>query len=287
MQKAYINGTELEFEVAGEGEPLLLISTGPIIDSFLPLFSLPGIAERYQLIRYRQRSAEEAGDAILPVKFETHAADAVALLSYLGIRRAHVAGHSTGAAIALQMALDFPDAVHSLALLEPPLLASQNAQDFLQRVGPAFEAFQRGEGDLAIEKFLSVVCSLEWDACAEVIDRAVPGGAAAAKANARNVFASYLPALAEWQFGPELATTIRQPVLSVVGSDSDRLFIDSHGLLKEWFRQLETSPIRDVAHLLVIQSPQPVARALDDFFARHPIAASAAGASSQRLGSRI
>ena len=38
MEKANVNGMQLEYEVKGSGEPVLLISTGPIADSFLPLF---------------------------------------------------------------------------------------------------------------------------------------------------------------------------------------------------------------------------------------------------------
>ena len=39
MEKAKLNGVMLEYEVTGSGEPVLLISTGPIADSFLPLLS--------------------------------------------------------------------------------------------------------------------------------------------------------------------------------------------------------------------------------------------------------
>ena len=67
------------------------------------------------------------GHGSVPVSFAEHAADAAALLDHLGIRRAHVAGHSTGAIIALQLAVDRPDLVHSLALLEPLQLFSPSA----------------------------------------------------------------------------------------------------------------------------------------------------------------
>ena len=42
MDKAKVNGVELEYEVQGAGEPVLLIGTGPIADSFLPFLSEPG-----------------------------------------------------------------------------------------------------------------------------------------------------------------------------------------------------------------------------------------------------
>jgi pimeloyl-ACP methyl ester carboxylesterase len=44
-------------------------------------------------------------------------------MRHLGIERAHVVGHSSSAIMALQLALDAPDRVLSLALLEPALLA--------------------------------------------------------------------------------------------------------------------------------------------------------------------
>ena len=39
MDKAKVNGVEVAYEVTGSGEPVLLISTGPIADSFLPFLS--------------------------------------------------------------------------------------------------------------------------------------------------------------------------------------------------------------------------------------------------------
>jgi pimeloyl-ACP methyl ester carboxylesterase len=41
------------------------------------------------------------------------------LLDALGIQRAHVAGHSWGAAISMQLAADAPERVGSLVLLDP------------------------------------------------------------------------------------------------------------------------------------------------------------------------
>ena len=73
---------------------MLLISTGPIADSFLPLASEKALAGGYRLIRYRQRRLAPGTRDPAPVSFAQHAADAAALLGHLGVRRAHVAGHS-------------------------------------------------------------------------------------------------------------------------------------------------------------------------------------------------
>src|SRR5687767_2457353 len=99
MQRAQVNGVELEYEVVGSGEPVLLIS--PVLaDGFLPLLSERALVDRYQLIRYHKRGWAGSTHSLPPVTVATHAADALALLGHLGVPRAHVAGHSTGGVVA-------------------------------------------------------------------------------------------------------------------------------------------------------------------------------------------
>jgi pimeloyl-ACP methyl ester carboxylesterase len=277
MQTTKVNGAELQYEVAGTGEPVLLIGTGPIADSFLPFLSQRVLVERYRLIRYRQRQLADTGDGPAPVSFAEHASDAAALLAHLGVRRAHIAGHSTGAVTALQLAVDRPDLVHSLALLEPVLLGVPSTAAFLEQVGPAVATCRSGDGDGAMAEFLSVACSLDWEACRMAIDTHVPGGVAKALKDADNWFGSYLPALAAWQFGSEQAAGISQPVLSVQGTETHQLFVDGDELLHSWFSQIEDCTIQGVAHLLHLQRLEPVVRGTADFFNRHPIAAGEPG----------
>lgn len=95
MEIAKVNGVELEYEVVGSGEPVLLIS--PVIaDGFMPLLSEPALADRYQLIRYHKRGWVGSTHTAAPVSVVDHASDAAALVDHLGVPRAHVAGHSSG-----------------------------------------------------------------------------------------------------------------------------------------------------------------------------------------------
>ena len=270
MEQANVNGRVWEYELKGSGEPVLLIGTGPIADSFLPLLSEKALVERYRLIRYRQRGLDRTNGRA-PVSFAAHAADAAALLGHLGIRRAHVAGHSTGAAIALQLAVDRPDVVRSLALLEPPIKDAPSAGAFFEKAGPAVAAYGAGDPDGAMAKFLSVVSSLDWPTCQKVIDTSIPGGVARAMSQADDFFGSYLPAINAWPFGRDQAARISQPVVSVVGADSDPWFLDGHELLHTWFPQVEDCRIEGAAHLLHMQRPEPVARGIAGFLARHPM----------------
>lgn len=271
METAQVNGAQLQYGVKGAGEPVLLIGTGPIEDSFLPLLSEQALAGSHRLIHYRQRRPTTGTDEIAPVSFEEHAKDAVDLLNHLGIRRAHLAGHSTGAAIALQLAVDRPDRVHTLTLLEPPLLGVPSAGAFFDKAAPALAAYAQGDGPGAMERFLSVVSSLDWKICQAEMERRIPGSVEQAMKNADNFFGSYLPSLQAWHFGAEQATQITQPVLSVLGAESDRLFVESHDQLRSWFPQIETHTVSGAGHLLHIQQPGLVARGVGNFLARHAL----------------
>jgi pimeloyl-ACP methyl ester carboxylesterase len=271
MDKAKVNGVELEYESKGSGEPVLLIGTGPIADGFLPFFTRKALADRYRLIRYHQRGQAGSTHTAGPVSFAEHAADAAELLDSLGIRRAHVAGHSTGGDIALQLAADRPDLVHTLALLEPALMGVPSGAAFFESAGPVLAAYGAGDRQGAMAGFLSAVCGLDWETCRAAIDRHVPGGVAQAMQDADTFFGSYLPALSAWQFGPEQAAAISQPVLAVLGTDTERLFAEGHALLHAWFPQVECCTIGGVAHLLHMQRPEPVAHGVAEFLARHPM----------------
>jgi pimeloyl-ACP methyl ester carboxylesterase len=134
----------------------------------------------------------------------------------------------------------------------------------------------------AVAGFLSLVSGLDWDSCRGVIETHVPGGVAQAIADADTFFAAELPALGAWEFGPAEAAAIAQPVLSVKGSDTERLWVEVASLLRSWFLQAEELTIPGIGHLLQMQRSEPVARGVAGFLGRHPMATAEIGASPAR-----
>jgi pimeloyl-ACP methyl ester carboxylesterase len=271
MKRAKLDGVELEYEVKGSGEPLLLISTGPIADSFMPFLSAAALARRYRLVVYHQRGQVGSTRSPAPVELAQHAEDAAALLRHLGIRRAHVAGHSTGGDIALQLALDRPDLVHTLVLLEPALMCVPSAAPFFEQAGPALAAYGTGDREGAMAAFLSMVGGLDWKTCATVLEEHVPGGVAQAMHDAETFFESYLPALNAWRFGRDEAAKISQPVLSILGTRTEPLFNEGQALLRSWLPQTEHLAVEGLGHLLHMQRPDSVVRGVAAFLGRHPM----------------
>jgi pimeloyl-ACP methyl ester carboxylesterase len=273
MDCAKLEGVELEYRVAGSGEPVLLIPPGPLADGFLPFLSEEALADRYRLIQYHRRGQVGSSQATPPVSYAVQAADAAGLLSHLGVSRAHVVGHSTGANIALQLALDRPEVVQTLALLEPWLTASPSTSAFFEQAGPPMEAYGSGEKEAAMAGLISLASGLEWETARAVIDDYVPGSVAQAIKDADTFCGVDLPALSAWEFGSEDAAAVSQPVLSVLGADSGRFFVEGAALLRAWLPMVEDLTAEGVGHLLQMQRPGPVARGIAEFLGRHPCVA--------------
>ncbi len=271
MDSTKVNGVELEYEVVGSGEPVLLIS--PVLaDGFVPLLSQPVLADNYQLIWYHKRGWVGSTHTPAPVSIADHAADAAALLNHLGVPRAHIAGHSSGAAVAAQLALDRPETVRTLILLELSLLSVPSGEAFFQQVGPAFEAYGNGDHENALAIFMSAVGGVDWATCRNLLDECLPGAVAQAVKDADTFFGVELPALAQWAFGPEHAAAIHCPVLSVLGAETQPLWVEVAHFLRTYLPYVEDCTIDGVGHLLHIQRPEPVARAMADFMERNPMA---------------
>lgn len=270
MDTITVNGIRLEHEIRGTGEPVLLIS--PVLaDGFAPLVAEPALAGRHQLIRYHKRGWSGSTHTPGPVSVADHAADALGLLDRLGIERVHVAGHSSGAAVAAQLAQDRPERIATVTLLELSLLSVPAGEAFFAQAAPAFGAYAEGDAERALGLFMSLVSGMEPEACRALLDERVPGSVEQAVKDADTFFGIELPALAEWRFGPDEAAAIRQPVLSVLGSGTRPLWVEVAEFLRSNVPDIEECVIDGVGHLLHIERSRPVAEALARFLARHPI----------------
>ena len=268
--RATVNGVELEYKIQGAGEPVVLIHGAIVADSFEPLLAQPGFRDHYQLITYHRRGYAGSSRPEGPVTIEEQAADVCAFIRHLGLDRAHVVGHSYGGAIGLQLALDYPEVVYSLTVLEPALLAVPSGPEFgAQTVEPAYGAYGAGDKKRALDIFMRGV---EGPQYREHIGPGLPTGAwEQALVDLDTLFQIELPALLQWQAGPDEVRQITQPVLSLTGSESTPSIRESHDAVLRWLPQAEPRVIDGATHALQMMNPKGVAQALAAFLARHPL----------------
>ena len=156
MDRAALGDIELEYELHGVGEPVLLIHPGHFADWFTLLLHERALTNRYQLVHYHRVGCAGSSRIAGPVPLSRHGRDARSLLQSLRISRAHVVGHSSIGNVALQMAIDFPECVHSLAILEPALMSVPaaatsdqfaDAETFFEQEMPALQQWSFGQSD--------------------------------------------------------------------------------------------------------------------------------------------
>lgn len=115
MPHAQTNNIKLYYELHGRGEPLVLIP-GLGYDGWMWHLMIPGLAERYQVIRIDNRGVGQSDKPAGPYTAAMLAADVVGLLDALGLPKAHIMGHSMGGFIAQALAIDYPERVDRLVL---------------------------------------------------------------------------------------------------------------------------------------------------------------------------
>jgi 3-oxoadipate enol-lactonase len=260
MHRAKIDQIELDYDIRGTGDPMLLIHGAHLADAHRPLMAEPAL-ETFQKIRYHRRGFAGSSRPPAPGSTEDQADDAVGLLNHLAIDRAHVVGHSYGAMIALSLAASHPTRVRSLVLLEIPALTGPARAAFMDAMAQVTHHYTEGDPTRAVHEFFALLRP-DWRA---VIDRTVPGGVEQAEKDASTFFELDLPAVALWSFGPEQAAAITCPVLSVLGTASGPLFADGRAQLHEWFPQCENAEITGATHLLQVEEPATVATAIAAF----------------------
>jgi pimeloyl-ACP methyl ester carboxylesterase len=119
MGQVDAGGVRIEYEVTGQGRPVLLLHGFP--DSGrLWRYQVPALADAgFQVIVPDLRGYGRSGkpEAVAAYGRGALAADVMAVLADLGITKAHVVGHDWGAALAWGLAALAPGAVDHLAVL--------------------------------------------------------------------------------------------------------------------------------------------------------------------------
>ena len=255
--------TGLAFEVAGTGEPLVLIHAG-VADRRMWDPQWSAFAASYRVVRYDLRGY---GESLPPIGPLSHYADLLGLMEELGIRLAHVVGVSVGAGIAVEAALAKPHAVASLVLAAPGGALYGDATDDLRSFWhDEVEALDRGDLDAAVEVNLRT-----WvdgpSRAADVVDPAIRAFVGSMQRDAFELPEWDQEAAPEAELEPPAHARLAEigcPTLVIVGE------ADQVATLGAANRLAEVPDVRlvswpDAAHMLSLERPEEFARVVLDF----------------------
>lgn len=285
MERAFVNGVALEYERHGSGDPIVLLHGGLLAQENDPLARATELTSHYEVVNYHRRGfAGSSRNPGVAVSISDQAADCLALIQHLGLDSVHLVGHSLGGAIALQVALDRPDAVRSLVLLEPALMgaisraqasgrpeAVASQQAFAAEFGRVLEIARSGDKRAALIAFLE---SRAGDGFRDVLDYLTATGEFDQAVRDADTFLQVeMPSAFAWPFAPQDAARIRQPVLSVLGAHSAERAQLVHKVLSTWVVQTELCVLDRADHALPLMDPSGIARDIAGFLNRNRVPA--------------
>ncbi|WP_019616374.1 alpha/beta fold hydrolase [Psychromonas ossibalaenae] len=124
MPKLHSNGINLYYEIHGAGQPLLFIH-GLGSSTCDWELQIEEFSRSYQVITFDLRGHGRSDKPAGPYTMSMLAADCIGLMQGLGVEKAHVVGLSLGGCIAFQLAIDAPQLVRTLTVINavPELVA--------------------------------------------------------------------------------------------------------------------------------------------------------------------
>lgn len=271
----HLNGADLAFVELGSGDPVVFVH-GSLGDYRSWGVQIARFGERHRAIAYSRRfhwpNAEPGAGAVYSIS--QHAADLVGLIEALGVAPVHLVGSSYGALTALTAAVERPDVIRSLVLGEPPLLpwltrlpeGAALLETFLTTaMGPAGEAFARGEAETGIRLFLDGVLGagafdhLPLEARMSMLDNAPE-----MRAETSTSPETYFPDLSAEDVG-----RLHAPTLLLQGELSPPMFGIVTDELARVLPRAERATIAAASHVMHARSPADYNQVVLTFLADH------------------
>ena len=258
-----VGGVELQYWATGEGEPVVFLHGGVLTDWFGPLADELSATGSYRLVAYRRPGYGSSTLPSQPITMAGQAECCLALMRHLGLAQAHLVGHSIGACVALQAALEAPEAVASVALLEPPVMsATSDPSPVLTVLRTSAGLWMQGDAAGAMDAFMRGIVDPDYE---RVLDRVLGSWREDALKGTDAFFQTDQPAIRAWRFEPADATRVRQRAILFLGENSttvNPIREPVHKTLLSWLPNAEGHTVEGATHLLPLQAPARIAEVL-------------------------
>jgi pimeloyl-ACP methyl ester carboxylesterase len=269
------DGDELDVWVIGEGTPVVFVHGGVMRDFLVPLADEVTRRGDHQVIHYGRRGHGGRGLPARATDIPGQVPDVLAILDALRIEKAHVAGHSFGGYIAVELGTRAPDRLLSALLLEPlfgQVVRSTEGQEVMRAVADVamptiIGQYANGDGYGAVSGFYEVTSRVKN--AREPVERALPKGA---RELAVTDLATFIqvdwPAMGAWMAAPVPLPDATTPIVWIGSTDSGAVFDESRAYLQKQLPGTTAYTIADVGHYFPLLKPAETAVAVDEWLSR-------------------
>lgn len=265
---AQVRGTQLYYEMLGEGHPLVLIHGG-YMDRRMWDDQFHAFAEHYRVIRYDVRGF---GKSELPPVAYADRQDLYELLNYIGVEKTYLLGLSLGGIIAIDFALERPDMVDALILVGSPVpgfpVELLYTKEQLEQQRSRWAAFEKA---ILERNRPAMVAALMQDPTLVPSPKYPAARERVRKNLSEYSFVWVLDPAPKQNLEPpayERLTEIQVPTLIVMGAEDDpRLFKDADKLERDIVRASRVT-IAETHHMPNMEKPEEFNTLILDFLGR-------------------
>lgn len=261
MPQVAVNGVELYYEVAGEGDPLVLVH-GSWGDHYNWVPVMEALTRGHRVLTYDRRGHSRSERPPGQGARREDENDLAALMETLGFAPAFVAGNSFGASTALGLATRRPELFRGIVAHEPPLMGIVADDPELkplmaatgQRLASVVTHLRAGETLAGARQFVEEVAfgPGEWELLPDRV---------------RETFLANAPTFADEQGDPEWAgidlgrlSGYTGPALLTKGTESPPWFATIVGKLSAALPQAATYTFEGAGHIPHVTHPTEYAR---------------------------
>jgi pimeloyl-ACP methyl ester carboxylesterase len=239
-------GLHTYYEVRGTGDPVVLLHGGLCtVETLMPI--TPTLAEQYQVFTPERRGHGRTPDVDGPITYGNMAADTIAFLDALELRRVRLAGVSDGGNVALLVALARPDLVGRLIVIG----AAANRDGYTPEQIELFQAWRGRPSPAIMAGFKQMYGSVS------------PRGPEQFEV----LFAKHGEM---WASEPDLdladLNRVEAPTMILLGDD-DVLTIEHAAAMVRALPDAQLAVVPGTSHAVVMEKPELVNRLLLDFLA--------------------
>jgi pimeloyl-ACP methyl ester carboxylesterase len=275
VKATFINNDSLHYIDIGKGSPIIFVhGAGGDYRGFST--QLDTFSQNHRVIVYSRRYGYPDGGVItdsLHYSIDQHVKDLVEFIKVLNLAPVHLVGHSFGANICLQIALDHPELVSSITLGEPALstliLNVPGGDTILKNFAtkykmPAAEAFKEGKNEEALKCFVSGVTG-----DTSYYSNIPPAGIERLKNNISELRAIAMTQNPFTSISCDQVRKMNVPVLLVVGDLSPAMFKITANELDRCLPKKERAILHNTSHGLQDQNPTEFNKLVLAFIDRH------------------
>ncbi|WP_373518947.1 alpha/beta fold hydrolase [Pricia sp.] len=272
-----LDGYKISYLDIGEGEPVVFVH-GTISDYSVWEAQMDTFSENYRVIALSRRYAypnDQTNSNSKDYSVKAHAKDLVGFLQKLNAGPVHLVGHSFGGFTSIISALERPDLIKSLTLLEPPATsllenlpeAEGLMAEFINNVViPASKAFNENNDEAATALFVGGVMgdSLYFDKAPQ---------------NEKGMWLANIPELKAYASGADLLPLLncqdfeklKVPVLLIKGELSPKIFRLASDQLHKCIQNSTLEELPNASHGLQHQNPEGFNKIVLEFIEKHPM----------------